>query len=44
MNKAMLYCRENESEVVGRKNYDQSNLKQIPQKVEGNQNVIEIDS
>jgi hypothetical protein len=44
MNKAMLYCRENETELVGSKNYDQSNLKQTPQKVQGNQNVIEIDS
>ncbi len=44
MNKAMLYCSQNEPELIGNKIYGQSQLKQAPQRIQMNQNVIEIDS
>jgi hypothetical protein len=44
MNKAMLYCGQNEAEITGNRIYGQSQLKQGPQRIQMNQNVIEIDS
>jgi hypothetical protein len=44
MNKAMLYCSQNEAEIIGNRIYGQSQSKQGPHRIPMNQNVIEIDS